>query len=89
MPSSHAANSGAAVAHFLFFFPRLWPWLVPVALVVAYSRVYVGVHYPADALVGLCVGAGAALAIQLLRRGTERAWARRRAKLGDANLVVR
>jgi undecaprenyl-diphosphatase len=76
MPSSHAANSGAAVTHFLFFFPRLWPILVPVALTVAYSRVYLGVHYPADALVGLLVGAAAALVIQGLRRGCARAWAR-------------
>ncbi len=68
MPSSHAANSGAAVAHFVWFFPRLWPALVPIALVVAYSRVYLGVHYPADVLVGLLVGVAAAAAIQGLRR---------------------
>jgi len=76
MPSSHAANSGAAVAHFLFFFPRLWPYLVPVALSVAYSRVYMGMHYPADSLVGLLVGIAAALVIQGLRRGCARAWMR-------------
>jgi len=83
MPSSHAANSGAAVAHFVFFFPRLWPALVPIALVVAYSRVYVGVHYPADVLVGLLVGVAAATTIQALRRLSIRAlarWRRHRAQ---------
>jgi len=72
MPSSHAANFGAAAFHFAMFYPRLAPALVTVAVAVAYSRVYVGVHYPFDALVGLAVGFAAALVVQGLRRIVER-----------------
>lgn len=58
--SSHAANSFAlAMVLFLRFrqiFP--WVWLMFVwAAVVAYSRVAVGVHYPADILLGGLTGA--------------------------------
>ena len=57
-PSNHAANSGAIVA-VLFGVTRNRLVLVvgvPVALLVAYSRVYVGVHYPLDAIGGMIVG---------------------------------
>jgi undecaprenyl-diphosphatase len=77
MPSSHAANTGAAVFHFVLFYPRLWAALLPVALLVAYSRVYVGVHYPADVLVGLLVGLAAAVTVQGGYR-LGRAWRARR-----------
>lgn len=82
MPSSHAANSGAAAFHFSFFYPALAPGLVLLALAIGYSRVYVGVHYPGDVLVGLMVGLGAAAAIRgalaLGRRVGSRVAARRR-----------
>ncbi len=64
MPSSHAANSAAAALHFALFYRRLWVPLSVLAFGVGYSRVYVGVHYPADVLVGFLVGAAAALAVQ-------------------------
>lgn len=64
MPSSHAANAGAAAIHFLLFYRRLWAPLGLTALAVGYSRVYVGVHYPADVLVGFLVGLVSALAVQ-------------------------
>jgi len=79
MPSSHAANSAAAAVHFLLFYPR---WRLPLAILafgVGYSRVYVGVHYPADVLVGFAVGIACAFAIQGLYRWLRRAWATRRA----------
>ncbi len=80
MPSSHAANFGAAAFHFAFFFPRLAPLMLLLGVTVAYSRVYVGVHYPFDALVGLGVGLVAALIVQGLGRLLERtALARHRA----------
>lgn len=86
MPSSHAANSGAAVAHFIWFFPRWWPALAPIAIAVAYSRVYLGVHYPGDVLVGLLVGVAAAAVIQGLRRSSRMAWARWRRERSPAGL---
>lgn len=68
MPSSHAANFGAAAFHFAFFYRRLTPVLLSAALLVAYTRPYVGVHYPLDTVVGLVIGLVAAVGIQLLNQ---------------------
>lgn len=55
-PSNHAANAAAAAAALGFFFPRTLWLTVPLALLVAWSRVYVGVHYPGDVGAGLLLG---------------------------------
>jgi undecaprenyl-diphosphatase len=56
MPSSHAANLFGQA----YFFRAVWPksarYLIPVAITVALSRVFVGVHYPADIVVGAALG---------------------------------
>lgn len=57
-PSNHAANAGAAAAVLSAAYPTATPVFVAGALLVAYSRVYCGVHYPGDVLAGLIVGAG-------------------------------
>ena len=62
MPSSHAANWFAAtMVAFLFYRRSLW-FMLPMALAVSLSRVYNGVHYPSDVLVGAILGAGYAAA---------------------------
>ena len=63
--SSHAANAGGAVSLVSLIIHRRWTtcFLTILALCVCYSRVYLGVHYPADvfcggmlgALIGFCV----------------------------------
>ncbi len=58
MPSSHAANWFCIVViAFAFSRKSLW-FTVPLALLVSYSRIYNGMHYPADVFVGATVGAG-------------------------------
>jgi undecaprenyl-diphosphatase len=44
-------------------FPYLAPVLVPFALLVALSRVVLGLHYPSDVLVGALIGTGMALGV--------------------------
>ncbi|MGW7680719.1 phosphatase PAP2 family protein [Kribbella sp. NPDC054772] len=56
-PSGHSASAVAfavAVGHVV---PALRPPLRIAAAVVAFSRVYTGVHYPSDVLVGATLGA--------------------------------
>jgi undecaprenyl-diphosphatase len=57
--SSHAANSFAlATSLFLFFKGNVYTyWLFLWAIIISYSRIYVGVHYPIDVLAGGLIGA--------------------------------
>ena len=55
-PSSHAANTFAAGVFLALRFRRMRPILV-LPVLVSYSRVYVGVHYPLDVLGGAALGA--------------------------------
>ncbi|MES2854434.1 MAG: phosphatase PAP2 family protein [Bdellovibrionota bacterium] len=55
-PSNHAANMFAGATVLAFAFPA-WTFLfVLIATAVAYSRVYVGVHFPLDVTVGGLIG---------------------------------
>ena len=56
-PSSHATNMFGAAVIFSYSYKRLWPFFFMLAGLVAYSRVYVGVHYPFDIFTGAILGA--------------------------------
>ena len=56
--SSHAANMYASATILGYFYPRYKKVFFTTALMVAFSRVYVGVHYPADILFGGLLGYG-------------------------------
>ncbi len=62
MPSAHVANWFAATLIAAVYYRRTWKFMVPLGCAVAFSRLYVGAHYPADVLVGAIVGAGYACA---------------------------
>ncbi|KAF0184557.1 MAG: hypothetical protein FD164_413 [Nitrospirae bacterium] len=80
MPSNHAVNGfSAAVA--LFFFTRdfisgpvRW-YPLAIAAVIAFSRPYVGVHYPSDVIAGALFGSGIGYAL-FLAYGECRRWYR-------------
>ena len=58
MPSAHAANTAAIAMVAFLFFRRSWRFLMPLAAAIAFSRVYNGVHYLSDVLIGATLGAG-------------------------------
>ena len=68
-PSSHAANMTAMATLFSVKYAR-FKWLfISIAIIVSYSRIYVGVHYPLDLLGGVIVGfLSAFLILELERR---------------------
>lgn len=73
-PSNHAMNMGAAASALSCAYPAWAPAFWAGALLVAYSRVYCGVHFPADVLAGLVLGGllGRLVAYLLLGAGPAR-----------------
>jgi len=66
-PSDHVSFSFAIAISLLFSRSTLWPQSVLLAVLVAFARVFVGIHFPVDVLAGALVGALASLIIHLLR----------------------
>jgi membrane-associated phospholipid phosphatase len=55
-PSGHATTS-MAIAIFLGLLYRRWLWpLIAFSVIISYSRIYIGVHYPLDVLGGWVIG---------------------------------
>ncbi len=68
--SSHAANSFAFSGFIIFFLHKKVRFIAPVmifwAMLKSYSRIYLGVHYPADIIGGAILGIAVALLVVLL-----------------------
>jgi undecaprenyl-diphosphatase len=67
-PSSHASNVFAAASFFGYKYKRLVGIFLSIAVLVGYSRVYVGVHYPFDVLGGAIIGVICAGIILIIER---------------------
>lgn len=65
-PSSHAVNTFAAVFVFSRFYREYKYHLFTIASLVAFSRVYVGVHYPSDIIAGTIIGIVMAYILMIL-----------------------
>ena len=67
-PSNHSAIAAAAAAAIVMIDRRLGAIAVLAALVMGFSRVWVGAHYPHDVLVGFGVGIVVAVPLMLAAR---------------------
>lgn len=76
-PSGHAANAVTAYGSLAAHEKKrklLWVLAVILPLLVGFSRVYVGAHFPTDVLVGWALGALIVLLIPWLRRKIRNRW---------------
>jgi membrane-associated phospholipid phosphatase len=75
-PSGHAAMSFACATVLSVLVPRAAPAFVALAAAIAYSRLYLGVHWPLDVVAGAALGV--ATALLLLSVSRRRSGGRRR-----------
>ncbi|MCX4780208.1 phosphatase PAP2 family protein [Streptomyces sp. NBC_01264] len=68
-PSNHSTIAGAAAVALALAVRKLVLLTVPLALLMAFSRVFVGVHYPHDVAMGLLLGASLAALCALALAG--------------------
>lgn len=94
-PSDHAVTAGAAVAGLWIiahYDTRAARWLAAtgtvLALLLAFSRVYVGVHYPGDVTAGLLYGALISVAGWALLRGVLSYLANRAAQISPVRPLI-
>ncbi|WP_453087006.1 phosphatase PAP2 family protein [Streptomyces roseus] len=70
-PSGHAASAFAFTTGLALGAPGWGALVAPVAVSVAFSRVYTGVHYPSDVAAGAALGVAAGLVVRRIARGVE------------------
>jgi membrane-associated phospholipid phosphatase len=69
-PSGHTSQAFSVATSLAIAYPK-WYVIVPAYLwagSVAYSRMYLGVHYPSDILAGALVGSGSALLMHKINK---------------------
>ncbi len=67
-PSCHASNSFGLAFFLVFLFRKRWLsiFICTWAAVNCYTRIYLGLHYPGDLVVGMLVGLGGAMLMYYL-----------------------
>ena len=73
-PSSHVVNNFCAAAALTLFYRRRGAWSFLPAALVAYSRIYVGAHWPSDVLISMGLAVGLALLVTTGVRRAARRW---------------
>ena len=72
-PSGHTASSFAAVTVFFLQKEKFWPAALVLALLIAFSRMYLYVHFPSDITGGILTGIACAVLTRTILQG---AWRR-------------
>ncbi len=69
-PSGHSMNSAIAYGSIANHKKKTWMWIVAVLIVlmVGFSRVYLGVHYPTDVCVGWLLGILTVIIVSFLQK---------------------
>jgi undecaprenyl-diphosphatase len=65
-PSGHSASAAAGALTLSAIYPSFAPVFILSGVLVALSRIYLGVHYPFDVLAGILMGTAIALAVLAL-----------------------
>ena len=75
-PSGHTATAFAAATMLTVLFPRGAPAFYVLAAAIAYSRLYLGVHFPLDVVGGIVIGVATALLLLAASRRRSIRWPR-------------
>ncbi|MBS1710140.1 MAG: phosphatase PAP2 family protein [Armatimonadetes bacterium] len=81
--SAHSANMAAVATAFLYYSRGTGYFWLAVAILTGISRVYVGVHYPYQVLLGWAVGAAVAGSATAIWEAIKRKWAPRQGEPAD------
>lgn len=76
-PSGHAGSAFAVATALCFWNRRAGVCALILAALIAFSRLYLYVHYPSDVLAGLLIGVVCAFAALGIAKWIEKKWAQR------------